>query len=64
MNITKENVIKIITDQLNECLEYHNAEDFDLKNKVQDVDLENQTITIKFNFHVVEEDDYIGLGEY
>ena len=64
MNHTKENVITAITEQLNNCLESHNAEDYNLMNKVVDVDLKNQTITIKFDYHVVEEDNYIGLSVY
>jgi hypothetical protein len=64
MNYTKEEVIKRITEQLDDCLSSHNAEVYRWEDKVLDVNLEEQTITIKLNFHVVEEDDYIGLGVY
>lgn len=64
MAYTKEEVIKRITEQLDDCLAYHNAEVFRWEDKIIDVNLEEQTISIKFNFHVVEEDDYIGLGVY
>jgi hypothetical protein len=64
MKITKERVVEEITSQLNECLEIHNAEVYDWNDKIVDVDLKNQTIIIKFNYYVVEDDDYIGLGSY
>jgi len=64
MEITKEKVIEEITSELDDCLESHNAEIFDWANKVLDVDLENQTITLKFNYNVVPEDNYIGLAFY
>jgi hypothetical protein len=64
MKYTKEQIVERITEQLNECLEIHNAEIYDYSDKIVDVDIENQTITIKFNFHVVEEDDYVGLSFY
>lgn len=64
MTYTKEEVIKRITEQLDDCLEYQNAEVLDWRDKILDVNLQEQTITIKLHFHIVEEDDYIGLGCY
>lgn len=64
MKVTKEEVIKEVTEQLDFALESINGEIYNYDDKVLDVDLENQTITIKFDYHVVEEDDYIGLAAY
>jgi len=64
MKHTKKTVIKKITDQLDDCLSTHHAEICRWDDKILDVNLKEQTITIKFNYHVVEEDDYIGLGTY
>jgi len=64
MVYTKEEVIKRITEQLDDCLSSHNAEVYRWDDKIIDVNLEEQTISIKFNYHVVEDDDYIGLGGY
>lgn len=64
MTYTKEEIIKRITEQLDDCLATHNAEVYNWDNKILDVNLEDQTISIKLNYHVVEEDDYIGLGSY
>jgi|AntRauTorcE11897_2_1112592.scaffolds.fasta_scaffold07091_4 frataxin-like iron-binding protein CyaY len=64
MKYTKEEIIERITTQIDECLESHNAEIGNYEDKILNVDIENQTITIKFDFHVVEEDDYVGLGIY
>jgi hypothetical protein len=64
MEITRERVIKEITTQLDEALESINAEIYRYNDKIVDVDLENQTITIKFDYYVVEEDNYIGLSTY
>lgn len=60
----KEEVVKRLTEQLDGCLECVNAEIYDYSDKVLEVDLEKQTITIKLNYHVVEEDDYVGFGSY
>jgi len=64
MKYTKEEIIKRITTQLDECLESANAEIYNYDDKIVDIDIKNQTITIKFDYHVVEEDDYVGLGFY
>ena len=64
MNVSKEEVIKRITEELDECLESANAEIYNYSDKIVDVDLENQTITIKFNYNIVPEDNYIGLAFY
>jgi hypothetical protein len=57
--LTKKKIIKDFTDQLNECLESGNAEDYDLKKKVIGVDLKEQTITIKFDYHIVDGEIYL-----
>jgi len=62
--ITKEKVIKSVTEELDEALSSINAEVYRWEDKIVDVDLKNETITIKFNFHIVKEDDYVGLSIY
>lgn len=64
MVVTKEKVIENVTEEFNEVLRSINAEDYRLKEKVIDVDLKEQTITIKFNFNINEMDDYLGLSFY
>ena len=64
MKYTKEEVVERITDELDNCLSSVNAEIYRYEDKIVEVDLENQTITIKFDFNVVEEDDYVGLCFY
>lgn len=64
MDKSKERIIKELTNQLDFCLESINGEIYDYSDKIVDIDLDNQTITIKFDYHIVEEDDYIGLAGY
>jgi copper chaperone CopZ len=61
MNVTKEEVIKSVIDELETCLNDVNASG---PSEVIDVDLENQTITLKFKYNIVEEDNYVGLCYY
>jgi hypothetical protein len=64
MKYTKEEVVKRITSELNMCLESANAEIYDYDKRILDVDLENHSITIKFDINIQEDDDYIGLSFY
>lgn len=64
MSYSKEEIIKRITSELDECLSSANAEVYRWENKVLEVDQENQTITIKFEYNVQEDDDYVGLAFY
>lgn len=64
MDKSKERIIKELTNQLDFCLESINGEIYDYSDKIADIDLDNQTITIKFDYHIVEEDAYIGLAGY
>ncbi len=64
MKYTKEEIIKRVTSELDECLSSANAEIYRYEDKVVGVDLDKQTITIKFDFNIVEEDDYVGLAFY
>jgi hypothetical protein len=64
MKYTKEEIIKRITEELDDCLSSKNAEVYDWKDNVESIDLEQKTITIKFDFNIVEEDGYIGLAFY
>ena len=64
MKYSKEEIVKRITNELDDCLSSANAEIYNYKDKIVDVDLEEETITIKFNFNIVEEDDYVGLAFY
>ena len=50
MKYTKEEIIKRITTQLDECLESANAEIYNYDDKIIDVDIDKQTITIKFDY--------------
>lgn len=61
MKITQEIIMEELHRQLNEYLEHGNAEGH---NEIIDIDLENQTITFKFDYHIVESDNYIGFGFY
>lgn len=62
MVITKEEIIKRVINEIEEGLTHYNQAVHNWEKEVLDVDLENKTITIKFNFHIEEEDDYIGLS--
>jgi hypothetical protein len=64
MPFTKDEIVKKITSELDECLESQNAEVYDYSDKIVDVDTKNKTITIKFDYNVVEEDEYVGLSFY
>ncbi len=64
MKYTKEEIVKRVTSELDECLETANAEIYGYEDKIVEVDLEKQTITIKFDYNIVEEDDYVGLAFY
>jgi copper chaperone CopZ len=64
MKYTKEEIVKRVTSELDECLETANAEIYRYEDKIVEVDLEKQTITIKFDYNIVEEDDYVGLAFY
>lgn len=64
MKYTEEEIVERIIDQLDDCLAYANAQVYNYHDKILDVDMVNQTITIKFDYHVVEEDDYVGLSSY
>lgn len=61
---TKEEVIRRVTSELDDCLQSVNGEVYRWDDKIIDVDLVNQTITIKFDYTYVKEDNYIGLGKY
>jgi len=64
MKYTEKQIAERFTKQLDECLEAYNAEVNDYTDKIINVDMENKTITIKFNYYIDEEDDYIGLVSY
>lgn len=64
MEYTKEEIIKRVTEELDLCLETINGEVYRWNDKIVDVDMENQTITIRFNYNIVESDDYVGLASY
>lgn len=59
-NKTKGAIIKVITDELDDCLESHNAEVYNWKSKVLELDEKVQTITLKLDYNIIEEDNYIG----
>ena len=60
--INKEEIEKRVLAELQEALESQYAEN-SIK-EVVEINEEDQTITIKFNFVIVEEDNYIGLTSY
>jgi len=59
MKYTKEEVINKITEQLNDCLPTYNVEIYRWEDKIVNVNLEEQSVTLKFNYHIVEEDTYL-----
>ena len=64
MKPTKEEIIKRVTLELDDFFAAGNAEIYDYSERIVDVDLVNQTISIKFDYNIVDEDDYIGLAFY
>lgn len=62
MNYPEEEIIEFIIDELHEVLRCCQMED-SIK-EVIELDQENQTITIKFKYNSIPEDNYIGLGSY
>lgn len=62
----RDEIIKRVTEQLDRCLAAENAQIYNWKDRI--VGLEEGdgegTVIIKFNYYIVEEDDYIGLGAY
>lgn len=64
MKYTREEIIKRITNELDDCLSTANAEIYRYEDKIVDLNLEDQTITIKFEFNIQEDDDYVGLAFY
>lgn len=64
MEITREEIIKRVTTELDECLSTIYGEIYNYDDKILDVDMENQTISIRFNYNIVEEDNYLGLSSY
>ena len=58
----KEEITKKVTEELLEVLSDYNLEGS--LGEVVEVNEKEQTITIKFNYNVVPEDNYIGLGSY
>lgn len=59
-----DHIQNILLDQLRDALDAYNAGDAVNDANVIEVDTFKQTITIRFNYNVVEEDDYIGFGTY
>jgi len=62
--MTNEDIAKRITNELDECLATINGEVYRWEDKIIEVDQVNKTITIKFDYTDVPEDDYVGLGKY
>jgi hypothetical protein len=62
MNKDKEEIEKSVLAELQEALESQYAEN-SIK-EVVEINEEDQTITIKFSYQIVEEDNYIGLAQY
>ena len=62
MSYSKEEIIKRVVNELEECL--HSAYAEDSIKKVINIDEDNQLITIQFSYNIVEDDDYVGLANY
>lgn len=60
--MTEDEIIEALTDQLYDCLSSINAE-HSIKGVVH-INTETQEIAIKFKYHVVESDNYVGFGTY
>lgn len=58
----KQKVKKCVDDELTMCLEHYNCES-SIKS-IDDVNLEKETISVTFEYNVVESDDYVGLSVY
>jgi hypothetical protein len=63
MNEEQIKVMNGVIGELNEALDSLNISSPGFEDVVE-VDTLNQTITIKFNYNKVEEDNYIGLSFY
>ena len=62
MKYTKKQIKEKLLEQLDEALQSVNGEIVD--KQIIDLDIKNKIITVKLNFNIVEEDDYIGFGFY
>lgn len=57
----KEKIVEAIREELYEALQHLGI---DFHGDFLEVDIENQTVTLRMDYHVVPEDNYIGLGTY
>ncbi len=60
--VNEETIIENVMDELHESLSSINAESS--INGVIEIDKENKTITVEFEYNEVKEDNYIGLCCY
>lgn len=59
--VNAETVEDNLTELMDQCLESLNQQ---TNIRIDSVDLKNQKITMTFDYHVVESDEYIGFGAY
>ena len=57
-NLNKEEIKKIIEEELNEMFNYNISID-DIN-----IDIENEKANVTFGLHIADEDKYIGLSSY
>lgn len=62
MSKSIEDIKKAIKLELEEALQSVNAEDS--VREIVEINEEDMTVTVKFDYNIVEEDDYIGLSIY
>lgn len=58
MKLDEEHIKKELLDQIRDAFNYNSDQE------IIDIDLKQQTVTVKFTYNVVEEDGYIGFECY
>ena len=58
MEFTKKDIIEEIKEDLNDTFNY------DANFRIIDADVKKKTVTVEFDVHIVEDDNYIGLRGY
>jgi hypothetical protein len=61
--IEEKEIKERIINEISECLHRLGIDGITTDNVIS-VDLKNQEIVIKFNYNIVENDNYIGLANY
>ena len=59
----REEIKKRLLEELKDCLMTKYADDSIIEDSIL-IDIEDRKVSVTFDFTIVEEDDYIGLGQY